>query len=170
MFIPCSSLEILILLSSDYRYRLEGADLIKCRHAESLRKARGSDAGSTSTGTGGGSCRHHYHHEWRRNSSTLSRGRVHRSAELDVIGTLPKRRQDSTKRSAPSLGELGDGPTRASRISIDKIDDDLLLKMVHKPECELMKHRHQQHHQQHQQQQNLQQEPQTVCIFVNEIF
>lgn len=116
------------------RYRQEGADLARCRYMESLRK-RSSDAG----------CPHHHHqqhhHEWRRNSSTLSRGsRCHRSAELEVSGssassTLPKRRQDSTKRSAPSLGELGDGPTRASRISIDKIDDDLLLKMVRRSSC-----------------------------------
>ena len=119
---------------------MEGADLAKCRHAESLRKKRGSDASYHS-------CHHHHHHEFRRNSSTLSRGRPHRSAELDVNGTLPKaKRQDSTKRSAPSLRELGDGPTRASRISIDQIDDDLLLKMVHKSNCDAAKHR-QQHHQ-----------------------
>ncbi|OXU24941.1 hypothetical protein TSAR_010838 [Trichomalopsis sarcophagae] len=132
-----------------WKYRQEGVDLVKCRHIESLRRSRGSDAGST----GSGCHHHHHHHEWRRNSSTLSRGRAHRSAELDVVGTLPKRRQDSTKRSAPSLGELGDGPTRASRISIDKIDDELLLKMVHKPDCELVKHRQQHHHQHHQPQQ-----------------
>ncbi|XP_016839894.1 uncharacterized protein LOC100123134 isoform X2 [Nasonia vitripennis] len=135
-----------------WKYRQEGVDLVKCRHIESLRRSRGSDAGST----GSGCHHHHHHHEWRRNSSTLSRGRAHRSAELDVVGTLPKRRQDSTKRSAPSLGELGDGPTRASRISIDKIDDELLLKMVHKPDCELVKHRQQHHHQHHQPQQSKQ--------------
>uniref|UniRef100_A0ABD2WI53 PDZ domain-containing protein n=1 Tax=Trichogramma kaykai TaxID=54128 RepID=A0ABD2WI53_9HYME len=124
-----------------WKYRLEGADLEKNRQAELLRKKRGSDASSHS-------CQHHHFYERRRNSSTLSHRRAHRSAELDVNGTLPKtKRQDSTKRSAPSLRELGDGPTRASRISIDKIDDDLLLKMVHKSGCEHAKRQHQHQHQ-----------------------
>ncbi|KAJ8674647.1 hypothetical protein QAD02_010433 [Eretmocerus hayati] len=144
-----------------WKYRLEGADLARCRHAESWRKSRGS-LGSCSGSVGSHSCQQHHshscqhthscHHQhqhdsWRRNSSTLCRGRAHRSAELDVNGsaggsTLPKTsRQDSTKRSAPSLRELGDGPTRASRISIDKIDDELLLKMVRNSKSDLSKHK-----------------------------
>ena len=81
--------------------------------------------------------------KFHRTSSTLSREktseRCHRSAEFDLInGTLPKRRQDSTKRSAPSL----DADARHYR-ALEKLDDDLVLKLIkRKQNMEGPKHPH----------------------------
>lgn len=79
---------------------------------------------------------------FRRTPSTLSRGHTtadhyYRSAEFNLLGTLPKKRYDSTKRSAPSL----DADARHYR-ALEKLDDDLVQKMCkHRTECEKAKNR-----------------------------
>ena len=65
-----------------------------------------------------------------------SDSKSHRSADLDLVGALPKRRVDESKGAV--LRQSFE--VRQNR-SVDRIDGDLLIKVRHKPDCQLMKHR-----------------------------
>lgn len=54
---------------------------------------------------------------------------------LDLVGTLPKRRIDPKWCDPSSIQAFQQQST------MDTVDGDLLMKVVHKPDCELMKHR-----------------------------
>ncbi|XP_012276494.1 uncharacterized protein LOC105697607 isoform X2 [Orussus abietinus] len=61
--------------------------------------------------------------------------RCRRSSDLDLVGTLPKRNPNAkgnTKVLETNFHQ---------QCNVNDIDEDLLLKLVHKPDCELVKHR-----------------------------
>ncbi|XP_015589513.1 uncharacterized protein LOC107265049 isoform X2 [Cephus cinctus] len=111
-----------------WRYRQSNdLDLVRCKHGnfDLVRRNQSTDAVDGDS------------------SKKYIRGlsldeRCHRSADLDLVGALPKKRQDS---KANSHQGIESGPHQKSNV-VDNVDDDLLMKLVHKPDCELMKHRH----------------------------
>lgn len=66
--------------------------------------------------------------------------RCHRNSELDLVGTLPKRKQDTRNGGAKATNV----ETNSSQPCVpDAADNDLLMQIVHKPDCELVRHRQQ---------------------------
>lgn len=70
-----------------------------------------------------------------------SEDRCHRNSDLDLVGTLPKRKQDARNSSGRSL-ESNSSSSQPCIINVTDVENDLLMKM-HKPDCELLKHRQQ---------------------------
>lgn len=78
--------------------------------------------------------------------------RCHRNADLDLVGTLPKRKQQDTSRNSGRSLESNSSSSQPCTVvnattandgdGDDDGDDDMLMKM-HKPDCELLKHRQQ---------------------------
>lgn len=77
------------------------------------------------------------HHEHTFSSNTRVRHSNRSHPDLDIVGgTLPTRRIDP-KWCDP----MGIGPIRQSNNPVDTVDGDFMTKIIHKPDCELMKHR-----------------------------
>ncbi|KZC04014.1 Tyrosine-protein phosphatase non-receptor type 13 [Dufourea novaeangliae] len=111
-----------------WRYQQSDLDLVRCRHGnfDSVRRNRSTDAVSSDTSR-----------RYARGSSVEDR--CHRNSDLDLVGTLPKRKQDTR-----NSGNTADINSSSSQPSIpDGTDGDLLMQIVHKPDCELVRHRQQ---------------------------
>lgn len=120
------------MISNVPRYQQSDLDLVRCRHGnyDSVKRNRSVD---TVLGDSG-----------RRYGRGVSlEDKCHRNSDLDLVGTLPKRKQDA-RNSGRSLqsNSSSSQPCIANATTNDK-DDNLLMKMVHKPDCELFKHRQQ---------------------------
>lgn len=115
---------------TDFRYQQSDLDLVRTRHGnfDSVKRNRSAadtvlvDSGRRYGGRG-----------------VSSEDRSHRNSDLDLVGTLPKRKQDARNSSGRSL----QSDSSSSQPCIMNANDDLLMKMVHKPDCELLKHRQQ---------------------------
>ncbi|OAD52550.1 Tyrosine-protein phosphatase non-receptor type 13, partial [Eufriesea mexicana] len=111
-----------------WRYQQSDLDLVRCRHGnfDSVRRNRSVDTVS------GDPAR-------RYNRGTSLEDRCQRNADLDLVGTLPKRKQDSRNGEKTS-----DTISSSSQSCVpNTADDDLLMQIVHKPDCELVRHRQQ---------------------------
>lgn len=111
------------------RYQQSDLDLVRCRHGnfDSVRRNRNADAMC------GDSTR-------RYSRGTSLEDRCHRNSELDLVGTLPKRKQDTRNGGAKATNV----ETNSSQPCVpDAADNDLLMQIVHKPDCELVRHRQQ---------------------------
>ena len=75
--------------------------------------------------------------------SVSSEDRCHRNSDLDLVGTLPKRKQDARNSSGRSLQSNSSSSQPCIMNATTDVNDELLMKMVHKPDCELLKHRQQ---------------------------
>lgn len=111
-----------------YRYQQSDLDLVRCRHGnfDSVNRNRNTEAVS------GDSTR-----RYSRGSSLEDR--CHRNSDLDLVGTLPKRKQDTRNGGkAPETNFSSSQPPNT-----DAPDNDFLMQIVHKPDCELVRHRQQ---------------------------
>ncbi|XP_024888462.1 uncharacterized protein LOC112465226 isoform X1 [Temnothorax curvispinosus] len=116
-----------------WRYQQSDLDLVRTRHStfDSVKRNRSADTVLVDSGRGryGG-------------RGVSSEDRRHRNSDLDLVGTLPKRKQDARNSSGRSL-ESNSSSSQPCIINVTNVDDDVLMKMVHKPDCELLKHRQQ---------------------------
>ncbi|XP_029039327.2 uncharacterized protein LOC114874315 isoform X1 [Osmia bicornis bicornis] len=111
-----------------WRYQQSDLDLVRCRHGnfDSVRRNRSVDTVS------GDSTR-------RYGRGVSVEDRCHRNSDLDLVGTLPKRKLDSR-----NSGKSSETNSSSSQLCIpDATDNDLLMQIVHKPDCELVRHRQQ---------------------------
>lgn len=111
-----------------FRYQQSDLDLVRCRHGnfDSVRRNRSVDTVS------GDSTRRYAR-------GTSVEDRCHRKSDLDLVGTLPKRKQDSR-----NGGKASETNSSASQPCIPgATDNGLLMQIVHKPDCELVRHRQQ---------------------------
>ncbi|PBC33724.1 hypothetical protein APICC_09679 [Apis cerana cerana] len=112
-----------------WRYQQSDLDLVRCRHGnfDSVRRNRNAET------LAGDSAR-------RYTRGTSLEDRCHRNSELDLVGTLPKRKQDS--RNGGGKGVETNSSSSQPCVP-DAADNDLLMQIVHKPDCELVRHRQQ---------------------------
>ncbi|CAK9829928.1 Tyrosine-protein phosphatase non-receptor type 13 [Anthophora retusa] len=111
-----------------WRYQQSDLDLVRCRHGnfDSVRRNRSVDTVS------GDSARRYAR-------GTSLEDRCHRNSDLDLVDTLPKRKQDIR-----NSGKASDTNSSSSQPCIpDATNNDLLMQIVHKPDCELVRHRQQ---------------------------
>ncbi|CAD1479129.1 unnamed protein product, partial [Heterotrigona itama] len=114
-----------------WRYQQSDLDLVRFRHGnfDSVRRNRSGEATSTDSTR-------------RYTRGTSLDDRCHRNSDLDLVGTLPKRKQDGR-----NGGKLSDTTTTSSTTTqpcmADPAENDLLMQIVHKPDCELVRHRQQ---------------------------
>ncbi|XP_043580504.1 uncharacterized protein LOC122566806 isoform X3 [Bombus pyrosoma] len=111
-----------------WRYQQSDLDLVRCRHGnfDSVRRNRSVDTVSRDSTR-------------RYTRDTSLEDRCHRNSDLDLVGTLPKRKQESR-----NGGKASDTNSSTSQPRIpDATDNDLLMQIVHKPDCELVRHRQQ---------------------------
>ncbi|XP_076239717.1 uncharacterized protein LOC143182555 [Calliopsis andreniformis] len=110
-----------------WRYQQSDLDLVRCRHGnfDSVRRNRSVDAVS------GDSSR-------RYGRGVSLEDRCHRNSDLDLVGTLPKRKQEGR-----NSGKAPETNSSSQSCIPDATDDDLLMQIVHKPDCELVRHRQQ---------------------------
>ncbi|XP_050459192.1 uncharacterized protein LOC126855496 [Cataglyphis hispanica] len=112
-----------------WRYQQSDLDLVRCRHGnfDSVKRNRSADTVVVDSGRKYG-------------RSVALEDRCHRNSDLDLVGTLPKRKQDARNSSGRSL----ESNSSSQPCIVNATDnDDLLMKIVHKPDCELLKHRQQ---------------------------
>ncbi|EFN88987.1 hypothetical protein EAI_11779 [Harpegnathos saltator] len=113
-----------------WRYQQSDLDLVRCRHGnfDSVKRNRSADTVLGDSGR-------------RYGRGVPMEDRCHRNADLDLVGTLPKRKQD-TRNSGRSLesNSSSSQPCIVMNAPNDGDDDELML---HKPDCELLKHRQQ---------------------------
>ncbi|CAK9820649.1 Tyrosine-protein phosphatase non-receptor type 13 [Anthophora plagiata] len=112
-----------------WRYQQSDLDLVRCRHGnfDSVRRNRNVD-----TTVSGDSTRRYAR-------GTSLEDRCHRNSDLDLVDTLPKRKQDIR-----NSGKTSDTNSSSSQPCIpDATNNDLLMQIVHKPDCELVRHRQQ---------------------------
>lgn len=116
---------------ADFRYQQSDLDLVRTRHGnfDSVKRNRSADTVLVDSGRRYGG------------RGVSSEDRCHRNSDLDLVGTLPKRKQDARNNSGRSM-ESNSSSSQPCIINAT-VDDDLLMKMVHKPDCELLKHRQQ---------------------------
>jgi hypothetical protein len=117
----------------DFRYQQSDLDLVRCRHGnfDSVKRNRSADTVLVDSG--------------RRYGRGVSlEDRCHRNSDLDLVGTLPKRKPDARNSSGRSFqsNSSSSQPCIVNTTSAND-NDDLLMKIVHKPDCELLKHRQQ---------------------------
>lgn len=115
--------------TSGFRYQQSDLDLVRCRHGnfDSVKRNRSADTVLVDSGRKYG-------------RSVALEDRCHRNSDLDLVGTLPKRKQDAQNSSGRSLeSNSSSQPCVVNATN----NDDLLMKIVHKPDCELLKHRQQ---------------------------
>ncbi|KAK2575692.1 hypothetical protein KPH14_012082 [Odynerus spinipes] len=116
-----------------WRYQQSDLDLVRCRHGnfDSVRRNRSVDTMITDTSR-------------RYNRGASLEDRCQRNSDLDLVGTLPKRKQEARCSSGKGL-ETNSSSSQfgANRFDVSSSDDDLLMRVVHKPDCELLKHRQQ---------------------------
>lgn len=105
---------------------------MRCRHGnfDSVRRNRNAETLS------GDSAR-------RYTRGTSLEDRCHRNSELDLVGTLPKRKQDSRNGGGKGGASLETNSSSSQPCVPDAADNDLLMQIVHKPDCELVRHRQQ---------------------------
>ncbi|XP_067214791.1 uncharacterized protein [Linepithema humile] len=116
-----------------WRYQQSDLDLVRCRHGnfDSVKRNRSADTVLVDSG--------------RRYGRGVSlEDRCHRNSDLDLVGTLPKRKPDARNSSGRSFqsNSSSSQPCIVNTTSAND-NDDLLMKIVHKPDCELLKHRQQ---------------------------
>ncbi|XP_011686478.1 PREDICTED: uncharacterized protein LOC105449173 isoform X1 [Wasmannia auropunctata] len=113
-----------------WRYQQSDLDLVRTRHGnlDSVKRNRSADTVLADSGRryGGG------------RGVSSDDTRCHRNSDLDLVGTLPKRKQDPRNSSGRSL----QSNSSSSQPPVMNATDNLLMKM-HKPDCELLKHRQQ---------------------------
>lgn len=112
------------------RYQQSDLDLVRCRHGnfDSVKRNRSVDTVLVESGRKYG-------------RGVALEDRCHRNnSDLDLVGTLPKRKQDARNSSGRSLES---NSSSSQPCIVNATDDDLLMKIVHKPDCELLKHRQQ---------------------------
>lgn len=116
---------------ADSRYQQSDLDLVRTRHGnlDSVKRNRSADTVLVDSGRRYGG------------RGVSSEDRCHRNSDLDLVGTLPKRKQDARNSSGRSL-ESNSSSSQPCIMNATNVDDDLLMKM-HKPDCELLKHRQQ---------------------------
>jgi hypothetical protein len=122
------------------RYQQSDLDLVRCRHGnfDAVKRNRSADTVLVDSGR-------------RYGRNVFFEDRCQRNSDLDLVGTLPKRKQDARNSSCRSLGSnssfsqpcVAKTATANVAVHIDDDDDDLLMKVMHKPNCELLKHRQQ---------------------------
>lgn len=115
--------------SIGFRYQQSDLDLVRCRHGnfDSVKRNRSADTVLVDSGR-----------KYGRNVALEDR--CHRNSDLDLVGTLPKRKQDARNSSGRSF----ESNSSSQPCIVNATDnDDLLMKIVHKPDCELLKHRQQ---------------------------
>ncbi|GAB1866909.1 PTN13 phosphatase [Camponotus japonicus] len=113
-----------------WRYQQSDLDLVRCRHGnfDSVKRNRSVDTVLVESGRKYG-------------RGVALEDRCHRNnSDLDLVGTLPKRKQDVRNSSGRSLES---NSSSSQPCIVNATDDDLLMKIVHKPDCELLKHRQQ---------------------------
>ncbi|XP_033338263.2 uncharacterized protein LOC117227272 isoform X1 [Megalopta genalis] len=111
-----------------WRYQQSDLDLVRCRHGnfDSVRRNRSTDTVSSDSSR-------------RYNRGSSLEDRCHRNSDLDLVGTLPKRKQDTRNgRKASDINSSSSQPSIP-----DATENDLLMQIVHKPDCELVRHRQQ---------------------------
>ncbi|XP_076672453.1 uncharacterized protein LOC143371323 isoform X3 [Andrena cerasifolii] len=111
-----------------WRYQQSDLDLVRCRHGnfDSVRRNRSVDVVSSDSAR-------------RYNRGASVEDRCHRNSDLDLVGTLPKRKPD-----ARNGGKGSETNSSSAQPCIpDHVDNDLLMQIVHKPDCELVRHRQQ---------------------------
>ncbi|RLU23128.1 hypothetical protein DMN91_005406 [Ooceraea biroi] len=121
-----------------WRYQQSDLDLVRCRHGnfDSVKRNRSADTVLVDSGR-------------RYGRGVSSEDRCQRNSDLDLVGTLPKRKQDARNSSGRSLGSNSSSSqpcivnTATANVAAHVDDDDLLMKLMHKPDCELLKHRQQ---------------------------
>ncbi|XP_072765908.1 uncharacterized protein [Anoplolepis gracilipes] len=113
-----------------WRYQQSDLDLVRCRHGnfDSVKRNRSADTVLVDSGRKYG-------------RGVALEDRCHRNSDLDLVGTLPKRKQDARNSSGRSL-ESNSSSSQPCIVNATD-NDDLLMKIVHKPDCELVKHRQQ---------------------------
>ncbi|KAL6260516.1 hypothetical protein P5V15_008040 [Pogonomyrmex californicus] len=115
-----------------WRYQQSDLDLVRTRHGnfDSVKRNRSADTVLVDSGRRYGG------------RGVPSEDRCHRNSDLDLVGTLPKRKQDARNSSGRSL-QSNTSSSQPCIMNVTDADDDLLMKMMHKPDCELLKHRQQ---------------------------
>ncbi|XP_011879526.1 PREDICTED: uncharacterized protein LOC105568445 isoform X2 [Vollenhovia emeryi] len=115
-----------------WRYQQSDLDLVRTRHGnfDTVKRNRSADTVLADSGRRYGG------------RGVSSEDRSHRNSDLDLVGTLPKRKQDARNSSGRSMGS-NSSSSQPCVTNVPGVGDDLLMKMVHKPDCELLKHRQQ---------------------------
>ncbi|XP_043518961.1 uncharacterized protein LOC122533382 [Frieseomelitta varia] len=113
-----------------WRYQQSDLDLVRFRHGnfDSVRRNRSAETTSDSSTR-------------RYTRGTSMEDRCHRNSDLDLVGTLPKRKQDGRNGGKPS--DTNSSSTTSQPCVPDPTENDLLMQIVHKPDCELVRHRQQ---------------------------
>ncbi|XP_011060828.1 PREDICTED: uncharacterized protein LOC105149832 isoform X2 [Acromyrmex echinatior] len=116
-----------------WRYQQSDLDLVRTRHGnfDSVKRNRSADTVLVDSGRRYGG------------RGVSSEDRCHRNSDLDLVGTLPKRKQDARNSSGRSLQSNSSSSQPCIMNATTDVNDELLMKMVHKPDCELLKHRQQ---------------------------
>lgn len=112
--------EIINLFIQFFRYQEDsGLNLIRCKHGnfDLVRKNQSIDTVDSGI----------------KYSRVFPDDKYHQN--VDLTGTLPKRRIDPKWCDPSSIQAFQQQST------VDTVDGDLLIKVIHKPDCELMKHR-----------------------------
>lgn len=114
------------------RYQQSDLDLVRCRHGnfDSVRRNRNAETMSGDSGR-------------RYARGTSLEDRCHRNSELDLVGTLPKRKQDTRNGGGKGGTNVETNSSSSQPCVPDAADNDLLMQIVHKPDCELVRHRQQ---------------------------
>ncbi|XP_043674170.1 uncharacterized protein LOC122631958 isoform X2 [Vespula pensylvanica] len=120
-----------------WRYQQSDLDLVRCRHGnfDSVRRNRSIDTMINDTN------RRCYNHR-----ETSTEERCQRNSDLDLVGTLPKRKQETRSGICKGIdgnSSMGSQFAVTNKFDVSSSDDDLLMRVLHKPDCELVKHRQQ---------------------------
>ncbi|KAL0126673.1 hypothetical protein PUN28_005210 [Cardiocondyla obscurior] len=115
-----------------WRYQQSDLDLVRTRYGkcDSVKRNRSADNVLVDSGRKYGG----------RNVS--SEDKYHRNTNLDQLGTMPKRKEDARTSSGKSL-ESNSSSSQPRITNVNKPIDDLVMIKMHKPDCELVKHRQQ---------------------------
>ncbi|XP_015177718.1 PREDICTED: uncharacterized protein LOC107067064 isoform X5 [Polistes dominula] len=118
-----------------WRYQQSDLDLVRCRHGnfDSVRRNRSVETMINETSSR------------RYNRGTSMEDRCQRNSDLDLVGTLPKRKQEIRSILNKGLDTTNSSSSQfvTNKFDVSSSDDDLLMRIVHKPDCELVKHRQQ---------------------------
>lgn len=114
-----------------WRYQQSDLDLVRTRHGnyDSVKRNRSAETVLVGSGRRYGG------------RGVSSEDRCQRNSDLDLVGTLPKRKQDGRNNSGRSLQSSNSSSSQPCIMNTN-VNDDLLMK-IHKPDCELLKHRQQ---------------------------
>ncbi|KAI4472777.1 hypothetical protein M0802_016509 [Mischocyttarus mexicanus] len=120
-----------------FEYQQSDLDLVRCRHGnfDSVRRNRSIETMINETTSR------------RYNRGTSLDDRCQRNSDLDLVGTIPKRKQEISRGTLNKCLDTTNTSSSqfvvANKFDVSSSDDDLLMRIVHKPDCELVKHRQQ---------------------------